>query len=68
MQFVEENPVNLFMINKTVFTFQSFSSHLPWAECPREYFQNESYTINEECEVMVAHVLSPALSLLPLSV
>ncbi|GAB6032495.1 hypothetical protein CHUAL_011391 [Chamberlinius hualienensis] len=30
--------------------FNSFRGQLPWAECPREYFENKSYTINNECE------------------
>ncbi|XP_043242320.1 sodium-dependent neutral amino acid transporter B(0)AT3-like [Amphibalanus amphitrite] len=32
------------------YMFHSFSAHLPWSECPKEYFPNKSYVINEECE------------------
>jgi solute carrier family 6 amino acid/orphan transporter-like 15/16/17/18/20 len=32
---------------------QSFQSQLPWAECPKVYFPNGSYSLEPECVVSI---------------
>lgn len=32
---------------------ESFHAQLPWAECPKNHFENGSYGIEPECEVGV---------------